>query len=274
LKRVALGAGTAVGLSAAAYGYGRFEATWLHVVESTVAVPRLPSSFAGMRIALLTDPHHGRFNSIEYISTAVDACAALAPDLVLFGGDFAHGVRGRKYLTPCFAELGRLSAPLGTYGVLGNHDHYAGAKAARRAMREAGITDLTNSGVWLERGGHRLRLGGVDDLICGLPRPDLAVGDAGPDDSCLLLSHNPEVTETLDDPRVGLVLAGHMHGGQVVIPGIGYHFLPARYGGKYVEGLVRGPVASAFVSRGVGVIGLPVRFCCRPEVNLLTLESV
>ena len=65
-----------------------------------------------------------------------------------------------------------------------------------------------------------------------------------------------------------------MHGGQVVIPGIGYQFLPARYGDKYVEGLVRGPVATAFVSRGVGSIGLPIRFRCRPEVNLLTLVSV
>ena len=132
---------------------------------------------------------------------------------------------------------------------------------------------MTNCGVWLERGGDRLRLAGVDDLICGTPRPDLAVGDAAPDDCCLLLSHNPEVAETLTDPRVGLVLAGHMHGGQVVIPGIGYRCLPAQYGDKYVAGLVQGPVTPAFVSRGVGVIGLPIRFRCRPEVNLLTLTA-
>ena len=170
-------------------------------------------------------------------------------------------------------EMRRLAAPLGVYGVPGNHDYYAGIKAARREMRAAGISDLTNCGAWLERGGQRLRLGGVDDLICGRPRPDLAIGEAGPDDSCILLSHNPEVAETLTDRRVDLILAGHMHGGQVVIPGIGYHCLPARYGAKYVQGLVYGPVVPAFVSRGVGVIGLPIRFCCRPEVNLLNLQA-
>ncbi len=272
LKRVAIGAGGVAGLGAGGYGYGRFEATWLHVVEATIVVPRLPCSFAGLRVALVTDPHHGRFNSLEYIAASVDAVNALAPDLVLLGGDFAHGPHGRKYLAPGMRELGRLTAPFGVFGVPGNHDYYAGIGAARRELQAAGITDLTNRGTWLERGGDRLRLAGVDDLICGTPRPELAVGPTAPDECCLLLSHNPEVTETLTDRRVGLVLAGHMHGGQIVIPGIGYRCLPAQYGDKYVAGLVQGPATAAFVSRGVGVIGLPIRFRCRPEVNLLTLE--
>ncbi|HEX4588454.1 MAG TPA: metallophosphoesterase, partial [Gemmataceae bacterium] len=256
LKRVAIGAGGTVGLGTAGYAYGRFEATWLEVAETTIAVPRLPPPFAGLRVALLTDPHHGRFNSLEYIASVVTTVVGLSPDLIALGGDFAHGPHGRKYLAPCLWELARLKAPLGAFAVPGNHDYYAGITQTRRSVAAAGITDLTNRGVWLERGGHRLRLGGVDDLICGNPRPDLAIGEAGPDDACLILSHNPEVAETLIDPRVGLILAGHMHGGQVVIPGIGYHYLPARYGDKYVAGLVQGPVVAAFVSRGVGVIGL------------------
>jgi predicted MPP superfamily phosphohydrolase len=271
LTRVAVGTGGLAGLGAAGYAYGRFEATWLQLVEATVAVPRLPPSFEGLRVALLTDPHHGRFNSLEYIAAVVDLVAGLAPDLVALGGDFAHGPHGRKYLVPCLFQLARLSPPLGLFGVPGNHDYYANIAEARRAMWAAGVTDLTNRGVWLERGGHRLRLGGVDDLICGNPRPDLAVGDAEPDDSCIVLSHNPEVAETVTDPRIGLILAGHMHGGQVVIPGIGYHCLPAQYGDKYIAGLVHGPVTTTYVSRGVGVIGLPIRFRCRPEVNLLRL---
>jgi predicted MPP superfamily phosphohydrolase len=271
LKSLAIGAGSAASVGGASYAYGRFESTWLHVVEATIAVPRLPASFANLRIVLMTDPHHGRFNSLEYIASTVDLVNSMVPDLVLLGGDFAHGSHGRRYLAPCMGELGRLTAPLGVYGVPGNHDYYAGIDMARRTLRAAGITDLTNTGKWLEREGHRMRLGGVDDLICGRPRPELAVGDAEPHDCCLLLSHNPEIAETLADPRVGLVLAGHMHGGQVVIPGLGYRCLPAQYGDKYVSGLVRGPSTAAYVSRGVGVIGLPIRFRCRPEVNLLTL---
>jgi uncharacterized protein len=274
LKRVAVGAGGAVGLGAAGYGYGRFESTWLHVVEATIAVPRLPAPFSGLRVALVTDPHHGRFNSLEYIASTVDLVNSLTPDLILLGGDFAHGTHGRKYVVPCMNELGRLRAPLGVYGVPGNHDYYSGIEVNHRALKAAGIVDLTNRGTWLERGDQRLRLAGVDDMICGNPRPDLAVGDAGPEDRSVMLSHNPEIAETLTDPRVGLVLAGHMHGGQVVIPGIGYRYLPARYGDKYVAGLVQGPVTAAFVSRGVGVIGLPIRFRCRPEINLITLSAV
>ena len=257
LKRATISAAGVVGLGSAGYAYGRFEATWLHVVDATIAIPRLPPAFVGVRVALVTDPHHGQFNRPEYIAAAVDVVNARAPDLILLGGDFAHGGHGRKYLAAGMRELARLTALFGVFGVPGNHDYYTGIDVVRRTLRPAGITELTNRGAWLERGGDRLRLGGVDDLICGYPRPDLAIGDASPDDCCLLLSHNPEVTETLTDTRVGLVLAGHMHGGQVVIPGIGYHYLPAQYGDKYVAGLVSGPVATAFVSRGVGVIGIP-----------------
>src|SRR5262249_36244512 len=152
-------------------------------------------------------------------------------------------------LGPCLRQLARLTAPLGVFAVPGNHDHYAGIGAARRAVRDAGLTDLTNTGTWLEQGNGRLRLRRVDDLLCGSPQPELAVGDAGPDDCCVLLSHNPEVAETLTDPRVRLMLSGHMHGGQVVIPGIGYHCLPSLYGDKYVEGFVHGPVTAVYVSR-------------------------
>jgi predicted MPP superfamily phosphohydrolase len=271
LKRVAAGAGTLVGLGAAGWAYGRFEATWLHVVPQTIAVPRLPPPFVGLRVALLTDPHLGPFNPQEYLRSAVDAANALNPDLIAVGGDYAHGSHGREFVRPSLQELGRLWAPLGVYGVPGNHDHWDGITRTRRAMRDFGITDVTNAGVWLERTGHRLRVAGVDDLLYGKPKLPPALGDAGPDDCCLLLSHNPEIAETLTDPRVGLILSGHMHGGQVVIPGIGYHYLPAQYGAKYIEGLVRGPSVQVFVSRGLGTISLPVRFRCRPEINLLTL---
>jgi predicted MPP superfamily phosphohydrolase len=271
LKRVAVAVGTATGLGATGWAYGRFEATWLHVVAQTVAVPRLPPPFAGLRVALLTDPHLGPFNSREYIHSAVEAANALAPDLIAVGGDYSQGGTGHDFIRPCLQELGRLRAPLGVFGVPGNHDYWDGIDATHRAMRDYGILDVTNAGAWLERGGHRLRVAGVDDLLYGRPRLAPALGDAGPDDCCLLLSHNPEFTETLTDRRVSLVLSGHMHGGQIVVPGLGYHCLPARYGAKYLEGLVRGPCAAVFVSRGLGTVTLPLRFRCRPEVNLLTL---
>jgi predicted MPP superfamily phosphohydrolase len=114
---MAIGVGGVAGLGGAGYAYGRFESTWLHVVEATIAIPRLPPSFAGLRVALFTDPHNGRFNSLEYIASAVNVVNALTPDIVALGGDFANGAHGRKYLAPGMRELGRLTAPLGVFGV-------------------------------------------------------------------------------------------------------------------------------------------------------------
>jgi predicted MPP superfamily phosphohydrolase len=86
-----------------------------------------------------------------------------------------------------------------------------------------------------------------------------------------MLSHNPDVAEDLPDPRVGLILCGHMHGGQIYLPGTGSWWLPSKYGDKYRCGLVRGPASWVFVSRGVGEAGVPLRYNVPPEINLLTL---
>jgi hypothetical protein len=140
-----------------------------------------------------------------------------------------------------------------------------------QALRDYGLTDLTNAGRWLERNGDRLRLAGIDDLWYGRPDLGTALGDATESDACVLICHNPDFLEKLTDRRVGLVLAGHMHGGQIVVPGLGYHRLPSKYGAKYVQGLVKTPYSQVFVSRGLGTVGLPIRFNCRPEIVLLTL---
>jgi predicted MPP superfamily phosphohydrolase len=158
------------------------------------------------------------------------------------------------------------------YAVLGNHDHWHGVEASSRALAAAGIHELTNTGVWLESGSERLRLAGVDDLWTGFQDIDKALADAAESDACIVLSHNPDYAETLRDPRVSLVLSGHTHGGQAVFPVIGAPIVPSDYGQKYVRGLVQAPMTQVYISRGLGTITPPLRFCCRPEISLLTLE--
>ena len=87
------------------------------------------------------------------------------------------------------------------------------------------------------------------------------------------MTHNPDYVELIRDPRVDLVLSGHTHGGQIVLPFVGAPVLPSRYGQKYRNGLVQGPSARVFVTTGVGTIGPPMRFGCPPEVALITLRS-
>lgn len=265
-KRAALALG---GMALLGVGYPLLEAKWCQVARQTIKVPNLPREFQGKTVAFLTDVHHGPFVPRAYIRSVVEMTNALRPDIVALGGDYVH--RDRKYISPCFAELGRLRAPLGRFAVLGNHDHWEGANETRAALAEAGVTDLTNTGAWIDQGLRRLRIGGLGDLW--EDRQDLvsAIGDATRDDALILLSHNPDVVETLTDRRIGLVLSGHTHGGQVVLPGYGAPRVPSRYGQKYLYGLVQGPVAQVYVSRGVGTITPPVRLFCRPEVALLTL---
>lgn len=264
-------AGSTLVVPLAGAAYGRAEAGWLHITRHTIAVPNLPPPFIGKTIALLTDPHHGPFNSLPFLQSIVEHTNALKPDLIALSGDFIQGPR-REYIAPGLQVFAPLHAPLGVYAVPGNHDHLHGNIAAvRRALRDSGLTDLTNRGQWIERDGHRLRIGGVDDLWHGQQDLPAALGDATESDACLLLCHNPDYAETLRDRRVGLMLSGHMHGGQIVLPGLGYHGIPSRYGLKYLQGLIRAPRTQVFVSRGLGTVGLPLRIRCRPEINLLTL---
>ena len=256
--------------SAAAASYGLYEAGWVEVARPVLPLPRLPRAFDGMTVAFLTDIHHGPFTSLEYVASVVRTTLTLRPDLILLGGDYS--LKNGKYIAPCFDVLAGLRAPLGVFGVLGNHDYWHGLDETREGFRTSGITELTNRGMWLTRGACRFRLAGIDDLWMGRPHVGTAVGDATPEDACLLLSHNPDVAEKLCDPRVGLVLSGHTHGGQVVFP-TGAPFVPSHYGQKYLHGVCHGPRATVYVSRGLGCVSIPVRVGSRPELTLVTLRS-
>jgi uncharacterized protein len=264
-------AGTVAAAPLAGACYGLFEASAVRVVRRTVPVPRLPTGFHGTRLAFLTDIHHGPFVSQDFVAAVVRTTSALNPDVVVLGGDYS--LRDGKYIGPCFEVLAGLSAPLGVHGVLGNHDYWHGIRESHEGFRSAKINELTNRGVWLEKGGGRLKLTGIDDLWRGHPDVNAAVGDTGTDDACILVSHNPDVAETLGDRRVGLVLSGHTHGGQIVVPGVGSPWVPSRYGQKYAHGLVKAPVTQVYVSAGIGVSGVPVRANRRPEISLLTLTT-
>jgi predicted MPP superfamily phosphohydrolase len=247
--------------------YGAVEACYPQVVRERIDVPGLPAAFRGLRAAFLTDLHHGPWTSLAYIRAAVRQANELKPDLILLGGDYCHN--GSNFIEPCIAALAGLRAPMGVFAVLGNHDHYNGAQLTRNALAQNGIHDFDNSGIWLKRGNDRLWLSGVDDYSMGTPLLEPALEGMKPGESGILISHNPDFAEQVDDPRVALILSGHTHGGQVVFPLIGAPIVPSGYGQKYLRGLVVTEKNRVFVSRGLGTITPPVRFCCRPEINLL-----
>jgi len=259
--------------SGATVGYGFYEASQIRIRKQSIAVPNLPRGFDSTTVAVLTDFHHGPFVSLEFIRRAVGLANGLAPELVALLGDFAHkGTHTHEQLPPCMAALTKLTAPLGVFAVPGNHDMGKGGAVYREVMAATPqVTDLSNRAVPVTRNGETLWLAGIDDLWWGKPDLDAALRRVPATAAVLLLSHNPDFAELSPDPRVGLMLSGHTHGGQAYVPGYGPLWLPSRYGSKYCGGLVRGPVSQVFVSRGLGEAGVPLRLNCPPEINLLTL---
>jgi hypothetical protein len=246
------------------------EARSLTVTHVTLEADDLPVALDGVTVAFVSDVHHGPYVSRERVVELVARVNALAPDVIVLGGDYVS--RDRAYIGPVFAEFSRLRAPPGVYGVLGNHDHWEGAGETRRRMAEAGIDAIENEGVWLQRGDARLRLGGVGDLWEGDQSLAGALGGAAAEDFVLLVSHNPDYVESLPPQRVDLVLSGHTHGGQVTLFGQWAPIVPSDYGQKYRSGLVEGPTP-VLVSNGIGAVTPPLRFFAPAEIVLLTLRT-
>lgn len=241
------------------------------ITRRDITLDGLPPAFDGFRVALLSDFHHSSWISSAYIRHIVKRTNALGPDLVALTGDFVH--RGREWVPGCAAALAGLRAPEGVVAVLGNHDHYQNtAPIMRDGLQRAGITDLTNRGITLHRAGQTFHIAGTGDYWREKQHLHLALAKSRTPKSVLLLQHNPDYVEKITDDRVGLVLSGHTHGGQCVLPFIGAPILPSRYGQKYASGLCQGPVAQVFVTTGIGAAFPPVRFCCPPEIALLTLR--
>lgn len=261
----------AVGSVIAGAIYPFLEAKWLRVTRTTLSLPNLPGSFEGTTVAFVSDVHHGPFVPLAYVRHVVATVNGLDPDLVLLGGDYSH--HGTRFVAPVHAELAKLRARMGRFAVLGNHDHWDGLAESVAGLERAGIPLLRNSGAWVEKGGARLRVGGVGDLWCDRQDVAAALGRATGRDAVILLSHNPDLAESLGDGRVGLMLSGHTHGGQVVVPFHGAPRVPSAFGQKYLRGLVQGPMCRVFINRGAGTISPPVRLFCRPEVVLITLTG-
>ena len=219
-----------------------------------------------IKIAQLTDFHYGEFVKEKDLEKWIDACIAEKPDLVLITGDFIDS--STTEFDGIIRQLKRLSTPLGVYGVWGNHDYNAGSMRKRfeQELNNIGIEILVNSGKEIREDIYLL---GVDDLYNGKPDIKQALINKPQDSICLHMSHNPDylfnIPKTID-----FSFCGHTHGGQVKLPIIGAPYIPSAYGNKFIGGLVNTPT-KAFVSKGLGFTGLPIRFNARAEIIIFEL---
>ncbi len=251
--------------------YAYLETFWTEVKTYPVTNAKIPAAFNHLKIALLTDIHHGPDFSLDRVKNVVSQTNALKPDVILLGGDYVSA--DAKFITPVINALGGLKAPMGIYAVLGNHDHYEGAPETLIAMRNAGIKEIINHSINLTRDGAAIKLSGIDDLSDGIPNLMAALSKTKPSDYVILLSHQPDIAETLTPGQADLVLSGHTHGGQITLFGLWAPIVNSRYGQKYRTGMVKAPNTTVIISDGIGTFGLPLRFFARPQIVIVELET-
>ena len=238
----------------------------------------------GYTIVALSDFHQAPGQDVGWLRHAVGVVNAETPDLIVLLGDYGESFRrmpdeshvwyrdAMREMTP---DLAQLHAQDGVVAVLGNHDYYAGASAVTEWLTSIGIDVLVNRSRCVVRSRSRLRVAGLDDLREG--RVDgLAGCDAAANIPTIVLSHNPDGIRRLDPRlRVDLVLAGHTHGGQVVVPGFGAVVTMARVcGRRSASGWVTNARGPLYVTRGLGEqLPLPMRVNCPPELLVVRLRS-
>lgn len=238
----------------------------------------------GLRIAVLSDLHACRFwMDAPRIKEIVSQANALEPDLVLLLGDYVSAIwpkqRSNIPLGSWSAALAGLSAPLGRFAVLGNHDCRFGADSVTKTLEDAGIPVLHNTAIQLRTpAGARFWVGGLgDQKAFRVTRGRYKGADdfagtvsqvRGDTDPFILMAHEPEIFGRTSD-RVDLLLSGHTHGGQVRLPGIGSLYTPSRMPKSHLYGHVLDGRRQMIVSGGLGCSRLPLRFLMPPEIVMI-----
>jgi hypothetical protein len=259
----------------AAIGYGALIGrTDFCVREVDVPLAGLPPDLEGLRILQLSDIHLSAFLSEPEFARVIDAALHLHPQLAVITGDLISG--HRDPLDACIRQLARIKADAGVFGCMGNHERYIHAEdyTARQSAR-LGIRFLRAETQTLRFGNATLNLAGLDFA----PQRDRGRYLHGaerfivPGATNILLQHNPDVFPAAARMGYHLLLAGHTHGGQVAVEILDQSINPARFFTPYVYGLYRQGNAAAYVTRGIGTIGIPARIGARPEISLLRLRK-
>jgi len=241
--------------------YGWFEAGWLRTRVLEVPVVGLPAELEGLRIAHLSDFHLGLpSRGAVAVRRAADWVRERKPDLTVVTGDLLSHPRGR-------AQLDEALRGLGAYAVLGNHDVAVTRDPFSRASTSDGLqaTLLHDTSRMVDLSGVPVQLAGSGPRPSGsLPEPDPAAAFR------ILLSHYPR----LRAPGFQLVLAGHMHAGQIVLPYPGGKIRFAHLRSRLTEGLYRKDGVTLHVSPGLGTTFVPFRLFARPEVTELVLQRL
>ena len=257
----------------------------LRVSEIVVRIEGLAKELDGYKVALLADLHQHPWVPEAYLRRVVVETNARVPDLIVLLGDLGVSFRRRRGYNGWFYDrmferlmplLQQLSSRDGIVAVLGNHEHYSVAGLVTERLSTAGVRVLINECMLVTRacGGARIAFGGVDDVHEGRVDPAGGCAAVPKEIPRIVLSHSPDAVLAFDaSARIDLVLAGHTHGGQIVLPGYGAPLTLAKVcRRRSPSGWIPSVGPRLYVSRGIGC-QIPVRFCCPPELTIVRLRS-
>lgn len=269
-------------------GYSVFRTLYdfkVHTVD--IPLPHLPPALDGLTVLQLSDLHAGSFFSERPMLDAADIIKSLKPDLITITGDYVNN--NDAELERILPALNALEAPLGVYGCLGNHDHYANTQAVADRLKHTPVRLLVNEHETITIDGANLHVLGTDNTGFNQNYADLNKAKSGiqtqgkGDEIKVLLAHDPTFWDAHvrpAHPDIDLMLCGHTHGGQVGVEMGPVRFSLARiayprWAGLYQENRAQNPSVDQFlyVNRGLGTVGPPIRFGVRPEITLLTLRK-
>lgn len=259
------------------------------IKKVSVSVPDLPTSFAGIRIAQVSDIHSGSFFNKTAVKGGVEMVMQQKPDLIFFTGDLVNNeaVEVKDYID----IFNKLKAPLGVYSVTGNHDYGDYKSWKSKAEKEQNFRDLMeahrllgfdllmNENRLLEVNGESIAILGIENWGAGrfakYGKLDLAYAGSEEIPVKLLLSHDPshwDAQVRANYPDINLMLSGHTHGFQFGVEIGDFKWSPSQYAYKQWAGLYTEGDQHLYVNRGFGYLGYPGRIGMPPEITILELK--
>lgn len=235
--------------------------------EKTLVLPQLPDAWNGLTILHLTDLHLCGTPDRAFFQYVMERCMKMGtPDLLTLTGDVVDSEWHHRWIVPV---LGKLRWNLDAFAILGNHDAWRDVSLIRRRLRRVGMTVLGNSWQQIDvRGQPMIVIGHEGPWFT--PIPELSKCPEGIFRLCL--SHTPDNIRWARQHHIDLVLAGHVHGGQIRLPVLGSVFVPSRYSRKYDCGTFFEAPTLMHVGRGLAGQH-PLRFFCKPEVTRIILQK-
>jgi predicted MPP superfamily phosphohydrolase len=244
----------------------------IDIQELELILPNLDPDFDRFRFLQIGDIHLGTWVTPTRLNQIVKIIQQQIVDIVVITGDFvSHDIdRNRSALLEALSEL-RKTKPV--FAVLGNHDHWAGAKKIRSILKQSKVLELRNEVYSLQRDGYSLHFVGIDDIWEKQDNLEQILDSLPPSGCAILLSHEPDFADTsAPTQRFDLQISGHSHGGQMILPLLG-PLIRVRGARKYPLGLYKIGTMYLYTNRGLGTSSVPIRINCPPEITVYTLRS-